>query len=293
MGGASSRQWPGQQRNGRFLRAGRCGQGKKHGLCAQHLPSRALVDSKTRRRMSQSVFQVTSMSELGPPETRILSEKPRPATPAVGTARQGRVMFGPLVAGLIAWVDGLAQHIAEAYAPGWLHGVGRRRQNQKQPGTIGLLSLRGMPEAVVSNLVKAARQDVLKKAPEKLNPRQPLGAPRVGGAVFPAEGDMRLIHAENPCVGDRRAKDIPRQIAHNGVVTTAVVLAEGDPLPSPDAGRDRLEYGRLQPSTPRKTARRSCEKEDRPVRETLPRAGSQCWPSAVIPPPVTSRCTWG
>ena len=33
------------------------------------------------------------------------------------------------------------------------------------------------------------------------------------------------------------------------------------------------------------------EKVDR--YEELSRAGSQCSPSAVIPPPVMSRCTWG
>ena len=39
-------------------------------------------------------------------------------------------------------------------------GLARR----KHPGTLGLLSLRGVPEPVVSDLVKASRQDVLKEA---------------------------------------------------------------------------------------------------------------------------------
>ena len=55
-------------------------------------------------------------------------------------------------------------------------GVGRRRQDQEQPGTIGLVSLRGVPEPVVSDLVKAARQDVLEEVPEELDARQPLDA---------------------------------------------------------------------------------------------------------------------
>ena len=110
------------------------------------------------------------MSKLWPPETRILSEKPRPATPAVGTVQQGRVMIGPLVENLIAWFGELAQRSAEAYSPGWLHGVGRRRQEQKQPGTVGLISLRGMPQTVVTDLVKAARQYVLQKAPRNSTP---------------------------------------------------------------------------------------------------------------------------
>ena len=47
---------------------------------------------------------------------------------------------------------------------------------------------------------------------------------RVGAAIFPAEGHMGLVHAENPCVADGRAKDIPRQIGQHGVVTVAVVF---------------------------------------------------------------------
>jgi hypothetical protein len=67
--------------------------------------------------------------------------------------------------------------------------------------------------------VEASRQDVLEEAPEELNAQHSLSAPRVGSAVFPAEGHMGFVHAENPCVADRRAKDISRQIAQHGVVT--------------------------------------------------------------------------
>jgi hypothetical protein len=87
---------------------------KKHGLCAEHLRSRTQVSSETGRRRSQSAFQVTFMSELRPPETGILSEKPRPATPTVGTAGQGRVMIRPLVEDLIARFGERAECIAEA-----------------------------------------------------------------------------------------------------------------------------------------------------------------------------------
>ena len=120
--------------------------------------------------MSQSVVQVSSESGLRPPETRILSEKPRSATTAVGTARQGRVVIRPVVEGLIARFDGLAEPLARLCLPGWLHGVGRGRKDQKQPGTVGLLSPRGMPQPVVSDLVKAAWQYVLKKAPRNSTP---------------------------------------------------------------------------------------------------------------------------
>ncbi len=48
-------------------------------------------------KVSQSVFQVTYPSGLRHAETRILAEEPRPATAAVGTSRQGRVVIRRLV----------------------------------------------------------------------------------------------------------------------------------------------------------------------------------------------------
>ena len=44
---------------------------------------------------------------------------------------------------------------------------------------------------------------------------------------------MGPVHAENPGIADRRAKDVSREVAQHGVVALAVVLAEGDPLPAP------------------------------------------------------------
>jgi hypothetical protein len=73
---------------------------------------------------------------------RIFSEKVRPATRAVGTARQGRLVIGPLVENLIAPFGKLAHRVAEAYFPEWVNGVGRRPKDQKQPGTVGLVSPR-------------------------------------------------------------------------------------------------------------------------------------------------------
>ena len=137
--------------------------------------------------MSRSAYQLTCLSWLRHAVTRILAEEPRLATAAVGTSRRGRVVIRHLVESLIGQFRQLAQRLQEACHPGRLCGVGRRRQDQENPGTIGLLSLRGVPEPVVSDLVKASRQDVLKEASEELNARQPLGALRVGAAVFPME----------------------------------------------------------------------------------------------------------
>ena len=118
-------------------------------------------------------------------------------------------------------------------------------------------------------------------------------APRVGAAIFPAEGHMGLVHAENPCVADGRAKDIPRQIGQHGVVTVAVVLAEGDPLPPPDVSRDGRENGRRRGLQGRANCAAILRERASTGTRNSRRAGSQCWPSGVIPPPVISRWTWG
>ena len=100
-------------------------------------------------------------------------------------------MVQHLVTGLIGEFHELAQELGEACDFQRLGGAGRRSQHQKHPGTVGLVSLRGVPEPVVSDLVKPSRQDVLEEAPQELNARQPLDAPRTRLAVFPAEGHRR------------------------------------------------------------------------------------------------------
>ena len=79
-------------------------------------------------------------------------------------------MVQHLVKGLIGEFHELAQDLGEAcdfQRPG---GVGRRSQDQKHPGTVGLVSLRGVPEPVVSDLVKPSRQDVLEEARRNSTP---------------------------------------------------------------------------------------------------------------------------
>ena len=64
-------------------------------------------------KVSQSVFQVTYPSGLRHAETRILAEEPRPATAAVGTSRQGRVVIRRLVDSSIGRFRQLAQRLRE------------------------------------------------------------------------------------------------------------------------------------------------------------------------------------
>ena len=77
----------------------------------------------------------------------------------------------------------------------------------------------GVPEAVVADLVHAAREDVLQEAPQELLARQGHGAPpRSGGLrrLLIGERDMRVVHGHDPRVGDRDAVDVAREIAEHG-----------------------------------------------------------------------------
>ena len=65
-------------------------------------------------RVSESAFQVTCPSGSRHAETRILAKEPRPATTAVGTSRQGRVVIRHLVDSSIGRFRQLAQRLREA-----------------------------------------------------------------------------------------------------------------------------------------------------------------------------------
>src|SRR5208282_4174857 len=65
-------------------------------------------------RVSESAFQVTCPSGSRHAETRVLAKEPRPATTAVGTSRQGRVVIRRLVDSSIGRFRQLAQRLREA-----------------------------------------------------------------------------------------------------------------------------------------------------------------------------------
>ena len=67
------------------------------------------VVGKRGAKVSESVFQVSWPSGLRYAGTRILAEEPRPATTAVGTSRQGRVVIRRLAERLIGQFRQLAQ----------------------------------------------------------------------------------------------------------------------------------------------------------------------------------------
>src|SRR5208282_1053410 len=77
-----------------------------------HLAAPSLA-GRRGARVSESAFQVTCPSGSRHAETRILAKEPRPATTAVGTSRQGRVVIRRLVDSSIGRFRQLAQRLRE------------------------------------------------------------------------------------------------------------------------------------------------------------------------------------
>ena len=87
----------------------------------------------------------------------------------------------------------------------WRGRVGRLLEDQKQPRPTGQIAFRVMPQSVIANPMKSTRQNVRQEPSKELHARQSRGAPDVGVAILVAETNVRVVHAENPRVADRRA----------------------------------------------------------------------------------------
>src|SRR5436305_477041 len=93
-----------------------------------------------------------------------------------------------------------------------------------------------MPQAIVAQLVKSLRQDMLEKAAHELLAGEGGGSVAVGGAILVAEGDACLVDADDPSVGDGDAQGIAGE-----VIEHRLSLAPGgdmdDPWCAPGVGR--------------------------------------------------------
>src|SRR6202040_1939011 len=100
----------------------------------------------------------------------------------------------------------------------WAGGL---RQQEKVPQVAQRLAARGMPSAVIADLVEAGRQDVLEEAPDELGAGEGFLRLGVGGAGLVAIGQGRL--------GDSLAK-ASRKRAGAGVASA--VLGKRKVLPA-------------------------------------------------------------
>src|SRR5258708_40107070 len=92
-----------------------------------------------------------------------------------------------------------------------------------------------MPQAIVAQLVKSLRQDMLEKGAHELLAGEGGGSVAVGGAILVAEGDACLVDADDPSVGDGDAQGIAGE-----VIEHRLFLAPGggmeDPWGAPGLG---------------------------------------------------------
>src|SRR5215469_11130898 len=85
---------------------------------------------------------------------------------------------------------------------------GGLRQQENIPEVAQQLA-RGMPQAVIADLVEAGRQDVLEEAPDELLVAgHGLLALAVGGAVLVALGHSGVVDGQDAVVGDGDAEGV-------------------------------------------------------------------------------------
>ena len=93
-----------------------------------------------------------------------------------------------------------------------------------------------MAQAIVAQLVKFLRQNMLEKAAHELLAGERGGSVAVGGAVLVAEGDAGLVEADDASVGDGDAEGIAGEVFER-----RLSLAPGrdmdDPWSAPGVGR--------------------------------------------------------
>src|SRR6201984_292244 len=116
----------------------------------------------------------------------------------------------------------------------WAAGL---RQQEKVPQVAQRFAARGMPQAVIADLVEAGRQDVLEEAPDELVAGDGFLALAVGGAVFVAIGHGLVVDGQDAVVGDGDAEGVAGEIVEGGPLSLAPWRDVNDPGDLPDMGR--------------------------------------------------------
>src|SRR5438132_1843805 len=101
-----------------------------------------------------------------------------------------------------------------------------------------------MPQAVIADLVKAGRQDVLEEAPDELVAGHGFLALAVGGAVLVTIGHGRVVDRPDAVVGDGDAEGVAGEIVERGPLSLAPWRDVNDPGDLPDMGRQVGVRGR-------------------------------------------------
>ena len=87
----------------------------------------------------------------------------------------------------------------------------------------------------MANAVEALRQDVDQKSADELASGERhdlLAVATIGAIVLPSEGDIGMVEADQPAVGDGSAVGIARQIGQHGLWPAERALGIDDPFGS-------------------------------------------------------------
>src|SRR3954453_21617925 len=125
----------------------------------------------------------------------------------------------------------------------WAGGL---RQQEKVPQVAQRFAARGMPQAVIADLMKAGRQDVLEEAPDELVAGDGFPALAVGGAVLVAIGHGGVVDGQDAVVGDGDAEGVAGEIVERGLLSLGPWRDVNDPGDLPEMGRQvgvRAELG--------------------------------------------------
>src|SRR6201997_3384463 len=108
----------------------------------------------------------------------------------------------------------------------WACGL-RQQENILQ--VAQRFTARGMPQAVIADLVEAGRQDVLEEAPDELVAGDGFLALAVGGAVLVAIGHGLVVDGQDAVVGDGDAEGVAGEIVGGGLLALAPWRDVNDP----------------------------------------------------------------
>src|SRR6516162_10688431 len=116
--------------------------------------------------------------------------------------------------------------------------AGGLRQQEKILQVAHRFAARGMPQAVIADLVEAGRQDVLEEAPDELVAGDGFLALAVGGAVLVAIGHGGVVDGQDAVVGDGNAEGVAGEIFERGLLSLTPWRDVNDPGDLPDMGRE-------------------------------------------------------
>jgi hypothetical protein len=110
---------------------------------------------------------------------------------------------------------------------GWF---GRSLISQEKLNLVQKAAIRRSPEAIVTNLVNASGQDVLKEPTNKLVGGQRHRSPLRITASLVSEGDVAIIDRDDATVGDSNAVDIASEVFQDRLDALNRRFAVDDPV---------------------------------------------------------------